>query len=63
MSTPGVDQDQCLSCMHHVLQAGHSGSSVIPQEEVEVPGAGRGSEHQELQITKVRQLYTEQRVS
>ena len=36
----GLDQDQCIPRVHHILQAGGSGPSGLPQKEVEVPHSG-----------------------
>lgn len=48
-----LDEDQCVSYLHHVVQAGDPGPSEFSAQEVAVPDSGRGSKHQEFQVATV----------
>lgn len=40
-----LDQAECVPHLHHVLQAGYTGSSELQAEKVEVSDTGRGAEY------------------
>lgn len=46
-----LDESECISCVYHVIQIGHTGSSEFPTEKMEVLDFGRSTEYQKFQIT------------
>lgn len=51
--THRLDKSECISCVYHIIQIGHTGSSEFPAKKVEVLDFGWSTEYQKLQITAV----------
>lgn len=49
----GLDQSECVSRVHNIVQTGNSGPSEFQTEKVEISHPGRGTKHQKFQVTTV----------
>lgn len=59
----GLDEAQCLPCLHHFVQAGAAGSPGVQTEILAVPNPGRSPKHQELQVPTLAKPAELQQVS